>query len=145
MSILKNMPENTQIIIAAHIMVSEENESDIINDIVKEHRFGIHISKLNLRNCRSLHNFNFDYLTNCGPGRHIQTSTSSDKFCILYYSYAPFNKKMIERKVQFKQKVRPGFLYGHDGIEMSEEYLRNTYDKIKPLAEDMSEFINSHL
>lgn len=146
MSILKNMPDNTQFSIAAHMMISEEQDSDIINDIVDEHRFGVHISKLNLRNNRSLHNFNYDYLTHCGSGRHLPfNSTTTDKFCILYYSYAPFNKKMVERKVQFKRKVRPGFLYGHDNIEMSEEYLINKYLQYRTMAEDLSDFINSHL
>jgi hypothetical protein len=153
--VLENSIEPKQHIIREHIMVDspEQEFTDIKEDLIKERQFGIHRLKVfeGDRGARSLHNYLIDYPSVTGPGRHFMRPTCpcdgipvSEDFIILWYGYAPFNDKLVKRKLQIQTKHHPNGQWtgGHNIDEMQ---LINAFKQHQAQSEDLSQDINRFL
>ena len=108
-NILKENKNEHQLIIPVNYMVDMPDTAftDIKEDILKERTFGIpHKKNPNIRACRSMHNYNVDYLNTSGVGRHFSNPNTND-FMIFYYGFCPMNENIIKRKLQMSLKFPP--------------------------------------
>ncbi len=95
-----------QLIVPVYTMVDKKeltNEEVVINDLIREKTFGLP----NPEDWgRSLHNF---VIGGYSPGRHwlwgFEGCRRTDNFVILRYTYSPWNKSFISRKLQIGNKI----------------------------------------
>ena len=141
-----------ELICKCHIMVdSEENEfrePDKNLSLLKTRTNGIDLTLKHSedfskdRGCRLIHkNDEYRYPL----GRHYHES-NTDLFHVLWYGYSPFTERLLERKLQIKDRIpldnikrKLGFEHMYPREKMIEEMKR--YQRS---SNDMSDFINKH-
>ena len=153
---LDNILEPTQFIIPQYLMVDmpDTEFTEVKEDLIKERVWGQSPFRNGFyRIGRSMHNFNIDYFSVSGPGRHFNTPQNPHKFkpyttdfAILYYGYCPLNETTLARKLSVKDKLDPEDKPGDnlDHKRTKEEFIQFNRDAQKS-AEDLSSVINDLL
>lgn len=101
-SLLDNAKSQSQILIPSLMIIDnpeKENYPDINEPLHKQIKTKLPYN-VEHRRLRSLHNFNVSYHV----GRHFMGNYSSD-FTIYYYGFAPYNEKVLNRKLQIQNKI----------------------------------------
>ena len=105
-SIIDNNP-NQQLLIPTMFFVDCDRDREVTTDlpIYKQKTDGFSFrqgpSKFSIRGSRSLHNMQVQYDM---TGRHFYTYTT-EKLVIFYYGWCPFNKQLLDRKLQIQTQI----------------------------------------
>ena len=78
------------------------SDLNLKDSIINQRTNGIHYNKMfHFKKSRSFHNFKIETYP---LGRHFDQYTTTD-MVILWYGFSPFNKKLINRKLQIQNKI----------------------------------------
>ena len=138
-TILNNVP-GQEFKIPCHVMVDKEEDTIVLKEhsLWKIKPFGIpyNSNTPKLRRPRCIHNKEW---VRYPLGRHYEEH-DQEALQVLWYGWSPFNKKLLQRKLQIQQRIPETDKaqgYGREHI-VTEESLIRQFDELKLKAIDLS-------
>jgi hypothetical protein len=131
--VMVDTPENEMKYLSNEESLFENRHQGLIPDTEK---------KFNIRFARRLGNYFYPY----APGRHF-SNINTTAFIILWYGFSPFNRKLLNRKLQIQNKIPDSDKnkgYGAQHITDIEEQKSKLHELQKD-SENVSKIINAYL